>query len=301
MIWSRSDTVLWIMRRDRTKSVRYAKVREEFQNKKKRGRWSEFTRNVAGVRQHLRIGEREHEQPGGRGALGGGGDGRGGWGLYIGGDGLRIGKEIAKIKDVAGVTTAGVSARDFSARKTTVMWPASGAHLSARKEKEKLAGSGEREGWAVGRLWFWAKTVPVAAGSMSSGAKCRGLPPGSRNKTKVPALWMARAGGPLCIGAPTQGAVNHAAPGTSMALTLRGPAPGGALNAPSPVAAAIQAPHPAGSIDRVLREVEAVLGPLPPVVDDPGPQEVAPPATGVVATPRRLAAEMLGPFITPGS
>jgi hypothetical protein len=56
-----------------------------------------------------------------------------------------------------------------------------------------------------------------------------------------------------------------------------------------------------GSIDRALREVEAALGPLPPVADAPGPQEVAPPTTGVVATPRRLAAEMLGPLITPGS
>jgi hypothetical protein len=56
-----------------------------------------------------------------------------------------------------------------------------------------------------------------------------------------------------------------------------------------------------GSIDRVLREVEAALGPLPPLVDAPGPQEVAPPANGVVATPRRRAAELLGPLIAPGS
>jgi hypothetical protein len=51
----------------------------------------------------------------------------------------------------------------------------------------------------------------------------------------------------------------------------------------------------------VLREVEATLGPLPPAVDNPGPQEVAPPTTGVVTTPRRVAAEMLGPLIAPGS
>jgi hypothetical protein len=56
--------------------------------------------------------------------------------------------------------------------------------------------------------------------------------------------------------------VNCAAPGTSSALTLRGPAPGGALNVPSPLAAA-PAPHAPGSIDRVLREVEAALGPSP--------------------------------------
>jgi hypothetical protein len=36
-------------------------------------------------------------------------------------------------------------------------------------------------------------------------------------------------------------------------------------------------------------------------MDDPGLQEVALPATGVVATPRRLEAEMLGPLIMPGS
>jgi hypothetical protein len=67
------------------------------------------------------------------------------------------------------------------------------------------------------------------------------------------------------------------------------------------VAAATLASSPAGSIDRALREVEAALGPLPPAADDPGPHEVAPPATGVVVTPRRLAAGMLGPLFAPGS
>jgi hypothetical protein len=103
----------------------------------------------------------------------------------------------------------------------------------------------------------------AAAGSASSGAKCRRRPPGNRNKPKVPALWTPGAGGPLRIGAPPHGAANHAALGTSIALTLRGPAPGGALNTPSPVAAVMLAPRPAGSIDWVLREVEAALGPLP--------------------------------------
>jgi hypothetical protein len=51
----------------------------------------------------------------------------------------------------------------------------------------------------------------------------------------------------------------------------------------------------------VLREVEAALGPLPPLADTLGPQEVAPPANEVVATPRRQAAELLGPLIAPGS
>jgi hypothetical protein len=55
------------------------------------------------------------------------------------------------------------------------------------------------------------------------------------------------------------------------------------------------------SIDRVLQEVEAALGPLPLVADASGPQEVAPPTTRVVATPRHLAAEMLGPLIAPRS
>jgi hypothetical protein len=64
--------------------------------------------------------------------------------------------------------------------------------------------------------------------------------------------------------------------------------------------AAAPAPRSPGSIDRVLQEVEATLGPLLPAVDGPGPQEAAPPATGVVATPCALAAEMLGPLIAPG-
>jgi hypothetical protein len=51
----------------------------------------------------------------------------------------------------------------------------------------------------------------------------------------------------------------------------------------------------------VLREVEATLGPLPPAADGLGPQEVAPTATGVVATPCRLATEKQGPLIAPGS
>jgi hypothetical protein len=54
------------------------------------------------------------------------------------------------------------------------------------------------------------------------------------------------------------------------------------------------APCFAGSIDRVLREAGAILGPLLPVTD-------APFATGLVATPRLLAAAALGPLIAPGS
>jgi hypothetical protein len=109
-----------------------------------------------------------------------------------------------------------------------------------------------------------------AAAETSSGAKHRGRPPGSRNKEKVPARWTPGAGGPLRLGAPMRGTANRAAPGTSSALTLRGPAPGGALNAPSPLAAA-PTPRALRSIDRVLREVEAALGLLPPLADAPGP------------------------------
>jgi hypothetical protein len=61
------------------------------------------------------------------------------------------------------------------------------------------------------------------------------------------------------------------------------------------------APRAPGSIDLVLQEVEAALGPLSSAAEDQRPQEVAPPATGVVVTPCRLAAEMLGPLIAPGS
>jgi hypothetical protein len=142
-----------------------------------------------------------------------------------------------------------------------------------------------------------ASSTAVGSGS---GMKRRGRPPGSRNKKKVPAQWTPGAGGPLRIGAAMQGAADRAAPGTSSALTLWGLALGGALNAPSPVVA-VPAPCAPRSIDRVLREVEAALGPLPPDADNPGPQEVAPPVTGVVTTARRLAAEMLGPLIAPGS
>jgi hypothetical protein len=38
-----------------------------------------------------------------------------------------------------------------------------------------------------------------------------------------------------------------------------------------------------------------------PAADGPGLQEAAPPVNGVVATPRPLAAAMLGPLIAPGS
>jgi hypothetical protein len=56
-----------------------------------------------------------------------------------------------------------------------------------------------------------------------------------------------------------------------------------------------------GSIDRVLREAGAILGPFPPVADAPVPLEAAPFMTGMVVTPRRLAVAALGPLITPGS
>jgi hypothetical protein len=101
-----------------------------------------------------------------------------------------------------------------------------------------------------------------AAARTSSGAKRRGRPPGSRIKAKIPARWTPGASGPLRLGALMRGEANRIAPGTSSALTLWGPAPGGALKAPSPVAA-VPAPRTPGSIDRALREVEAALGPSP--------------------------------------
>jgi hypothetical protein len=67
-----------------------------------------------------------------------------------------------------------------------------------------------------------------------------------------------------------RGEAKRAALGTSRALTLQGPAPGGALNTPSLVVVAL-APRALRSIDRALREVEAALGPLPPPADGPGP------------------------------
>jgi hypothetical protein len=51
----------------------------------------------------------------------------------------------------------------------------------------------------------------------------------------------------------------------------------------------------------MLREAEAILGSIPPAADAPVPPEVAPFVTGVVATPRGLAAAALGPLVAPGS
>jgi hypothetical protein len=109
-----------------------------------------------------------------------------------------------------------------------------------------------------------------AAAGPSWGSKRRGRPPGSGNEAKVLARWTLSASGPLRICAPRQGEANRATPGTSGALTLWGPALGGALNSPSPLLTA-PAPRLPGSIDQVLWEVEASLGPLPPAADGPGP------------------------------
>jgi hypothetical protein len=109
-----------------------------------------------------------------------------------------------------------------------------------------------------------------ATAESSLGVKHRERPLGSKNKAKIPARWTPGAGAPLRISAPRQGEANHATPGASGALTLHGPAPGGALHAPSLVAVA-PAPHSPESIDWVLREVEAGLGPLLPAADGLGP------------------------------
>jgi hypothetical protein len=137
----------------------------------------------------------------------------------------------------------------------------------------------------------------AVAGSTSTGNKHRGHPLGSKNKPKLPAIGAPGAGGPLCIGMSVQGRENCAAPRASPALILQDLAPGGALAAPSPLVAAMSAPYSAGSIDRVLWEAAAILGPLPPAAEAAVPPEVAPFVTGLVATPRRLATVALGPLI----
>jgi hypothetical protein len=63
----------------------------------------------------------------------------------------------------------------------------------------------------------------------------------------------------------------------------------------------MRAPRSTGSIDKALREAGAILGPLLLVADAPVPPEAAPFTTGVVATPRYLAAAAQGPLIMPGS
>jgi hypothetical protein len=108
-------------------------------------------------------------------------------------------------------------------------------------------------------------------------------PPGQQEQAKSPRLWAPGAGGPLCIEAPTQGAENSVAPRTSMALTLWGPAPGGALNTPWPWWRRCWLPAPRGASTGRFG-AEAALVPLPPVADALVPQEVAPFMTEVVAT-----------------
>jgi hypothetical protein len=63
-IWSWSGSSFWCTKKIENMSERCARSREEFQNKEKRRRWSEFTKNFTGIRRHLRIGELECGQPG---------------------------------------------------------------------------------------------------------------------------------------------------------------------------------------------------------------------------------------------
>jgi hypothetical protein len=62
----------------------------------------------------------------------------------------------------------------------------------------------------------------------------------------------------------------------STALILQDPAPSGSRIARSPFVAAMSAPRPLGSIDRVLREASAALGPLAPAVEAMAPPVAAP-------------------------
>jgi hypothetical protein len=37
-----------------------------------------------------------------------------------------------------------------------------GPPVSEKKKEEERTGSGEKEGWAVGRIWSWAEMFPTA-------------------------------------------------------------------------------------------------------------------------------------------
>jgi hypothetical protein len=103
------------------------------------------------------------------------------------------------------------------------------------------------------------------------GGEAPRAPPGQQEQAGSPHPLGARSRRPPTHSGADTGRGEPRHPGTSMALTLRGPAPGCALNAPSPLVVAMLAPRFAGSIDRALQEAEAALGPLPPVADAPMP------------------------------
>jgi hypothetical protein len=126
------------------------------------------------------------------------------------------------------------------------------------------------------------------------------MPPGSRNKPKVPAVGVAEARGTLCLVVPARRKENRAAPRASTTLILWGLAPSGAMAALSPWWHQCRPPshreHRSGAQEGIGR---------------PGP-----PSAGCgsrVATrggalhdqsgrdPRRLAAVALGPLVALGS
>jgi hypothetical protein len=110
------------------------------------------------------------------------------------------------------------------------------------------------------------------------------VPPGSRNKLKVPAVGAVGARGPLRLAAPVRREENRATPRASTAPILRDLAPSGHGRTVAPSGGNV-APRPIGSIDRALREALAAMGPLLLAVEATAPPEVAPFATGLVATP----------------
>jgi hypothetical protein len=83
-IWTWSGSLFWCKKKIENMSERCARSREEFQNKVKRRRWSEFTRNFASVRWHLQICELKCGQPGGGSARVLGGRGVREGGVFIG-------------------------------------------------------------------------------------------------------------------------------------------------------------------------------------------------------------------------
>jgi hypothetical protein len=65
--------------------------------------------------------------------------------------------------------------------------------------------------------------------------------------------------------------------------------------------AAMSTLRPMGSIDWVLREASAALGPLLPAIGAAAPPEVVLFTIGLVVTPCFLATMALGPLVPPGS
>jgi hypothetical protein len=136
-IWSWSGSSFWCTKKIENMSERCARLREEFQNKEKRRRWSEFTRNFAGLRWHLRIGELECGQPG-----------VGSRDRCVGGRGLYRCEEEKKLEqnqtDLLRVITLSPG-KNLGQRLKEMSVLTSGSHMSARKREWERTASGEGE------------------------------------------------------------------------------------------------------------------------------------------------------------